>query len=186
VKTGMLWSAAIIEEVAALVAAGALPAPVVDPVMVATSGARLLEPDAVAAYESALFPRARLITPNLDEAALLLGGAIDAGGLEAAARALHDRYRCPVLLKGGHADGDPVDVLCAGGRVRAHRNARVADVNTHGSGCTLSAAIAAHLAHGRDLDAACDAAIGFLQRALRAPVALAGGERLIGIEHGAE
>ena len=126
VKTGMLWSAAIVEEVAALVAAGALPAPVVDPVMVATSGARLLEADAVAAYESLLFPRARVITPNLDEAALLLGDVIAADGLEAAARALADRYACPVLLKGGHAEGDPVDVLCLRAHIHVHRNERVA------------------------------------------------------------
>ncbi len=183
VKTGMLWSAAIVEEVAALVAAGTVPAPVVDPVMVATSGARLLEPDAVAAYEASLFPRARLITPNLDEAALLLGAAIGAGELEEAARALGARYGRPVLLKGGHADGDPVDVLYAGDRVIVHRNARIAEVNTHGSGCTLSAAIAAGLAHGRELEDACAAAIAFLQRALRTPAALEHGERVIGIEH---
>jgi len=181
VKTGMLWSAAIVEEVAALVAAGALPAPVVDPVMVATSGARLLEADAVAAYESLLFPRARVITPNLDEAALLLGGVIAADGLETAARALADRYACPVLLKGGHAVGDPVDVLCLQGHIHVHRNERVAGVNTHGSGCTLSAAIVAGLAHGLALEDACEAAIAYLQRALRAPLTLEYGERLIGL-----
>jgi hydroxymethylpyrimidine/phosphomethylpyrimidine kinase len=183
-KTGMLWSAAIIEEVATLVGAGALPAPVVDPVMVATSGAPLLEPDAVAAYETLLFPRARLITPNLDEAALLLGEAVGGEELEAAAQALAARYGCAVLLKGGHAEGDPVDVLHAGGAVYRHRNERVAVVNTHGSGCTLSAAITAGLAHGRVLEDACAQAITFLQQALRVPVTLEGGAHLIGIEHG--
>lgn len=183
VKTGMLWSAAIVETVADLVARQLLPAPVVDPVMVATSGARLLEADAVTAYEHALFPHARVITPNLDEAALLLGHAITRDGMHEAARALKARYGCPVLLKGGHLDGEPVDLLCTGATLREFHNARVDAVNTHGSGCTLSAAIAAKLALGLELEDACAQAIAFLHGALRAPVVLADGTRLIGIEH---
>lgn len=184
VKTGMLWSADIVEAVAALVAAGVLPPPVVDPVMVATSGARLLEPDAVAAYEHRLLPLARLVTPNLDEAALLLGRRIERDGMEQAARTLHARHGCPVLLKGGHLAGDPLDLLVAGDAVHRFQGARVERVNTHGSGCTLSAAIAAGLARGERLEDACRQAIAFLQRALRAPATLEGGARLIGIEHG--
>ncbi len=182
-KTGMLWRAETVETVAALVSGGLLPAPVVDPVMVATSGARLLEPDAVAAYESTLFPLARVITPNLDEAALLLGSPMNDADLEAAGLALAAKYGIPVLLKGGHAEGDPVDLLCSGHDVRAFRNRRVHEVNTHGSGCTLSAAIAAYLARGLELGAACESAITFLHTALTHPVTLEDGTCLIGIEN---
>jgi hydroxymethylpyrimidine/phosphomethylpyrimidine kinase len=182
VKTGMLWSAASVQTVAALVARQQLPAPVVDPVMVSSSGARLLEAGAVAAYERELFPRACVITPNLDEAALLLGHAIARDGMHEAVRALAARYRCPVLLKGGHLDGEPMDLLCTGSDVRAFENTRVPQVNTHGSGCTLSAAIAAKLALGATLQDACAQAIAFLHDALRAPLVLADGTRLIGIE----
>ncbi len=182
-KTGMLWSAAVVETVAALVEAGRLPAPVVDPVMVAATGDPLLEPDAVAAYTGALFPRARLITPNLDEAALLLGGTITRDTMDDAARELAGRHGCPVLLKGGHLDGDVVDVLCADGRVRAFPNERVTGVSTHGSGCALSAAIAARLALGRGLEDACAGAIAWLHDALVQPITLARGDRLLGIEN---
>lgn len=183
VKTGMLWCADTVQAVAELVADGTLPPPVVDPVMVATSGDRLLEADAVAAYESTLFPRSRLITPNLDEAALLLGVSMSREGLEDAARELHRRHGVAVLLKGGHVAGDPVDLLCTSDGVRAFHNPRVPGVNTHGSGCTLSAAIAAKLALGMALEDACEAAIGFLHRALRDPAVLEGEVSLIGIEN---
>ena len=182
-KTGMLWCADTVQVVAGLVADGTLPPPVVDPVMVATSGARLLEADAVASYESALFPQARLITPNLDEAALLLGAPVTRESLEHAARELHRRHGVPVLLKGGHVAGDPVDLLCSAHGVRAFHNPRVPAVNTHGSGCTLSAAIAAGLALGMELENACEAAIAFLHRALRQPLVLENDVALIGIEN---
>src|SRR5690606_23960850 len=108
VKTGMLWSAAIVETVAVALAGRPY---VVDPVMVATSGARLLDAGAVEAYRRHLLPAAALVTPNLDEAAVLLDrDAIDPADLDGAAAALHARLGCPVLLKGGHLEGDPIDL----------------------------------------------------------------------------
>lgn len=181
VKTGMLWSAEIVERVAGFAAPGRLPRLVVDPVMVATSGAPLLQQDAVLAYEQRLFPHAAVITPNLDEAALLLGQAIAREGMETAARALAERYGCAVLLKGGHLDGDPHDLLLHGDELHWYRNQRVDAVNTHGSGCTLSAAIAAELAKGTLLANACANAIDFLQRSLRAAVSLESNASIIGV-----
>lgn len=182
-KTGMLWSAEIIERVARTVAARGIPA-VVDPVMVATSGARLLREDAVAAYRDALAPACAVITPNLDEAAVLLErDGIGAAEVDEAARALSRRLGCSVLLKGGHLSGDPVDVLWHDGQWTRWTHARVTGVDTHGSGCMLSAAIAAWLARGADLIAACERGLGFVHSALSTPLALAGGVRLAGIEH---
>lgn len=182
-KTGMLWSAEIIERVAAAVAAGGIAA-VVDPVMVATSGARLLQEDAVAAYRDVLAPVCAVLTPNLDEAAVLLErGRIDAAQVDEAARELGERLGCSVLLKGGHLSGDPVDVLWHDGQWTRWGHERVAGVDTHGSGCMLSAAIAAWLARGADLITACERGLGFVHGALAASLALARGVRLAGIEH---
>ncbi|WP_428265303.1 bifunctional hydroxymethylpyrimidine kinase/phosphomethylpyrimidine kinase [Haliangium sp.] len=184
VKTGMLWSAAIIERVAAAVAAAAIPV-VVDPVMVATSGARLLQADAVAAYRERLIPHCTLLTPNLDEAAVLLERpGIEADQLDACAAELARQYGCAVLLKGGHLAAAPVDVLAHGGQVIRWRHPRVEGVNTHGSGCMLSAAIAAWLARGADLVTACERGLGFVHQALAHPVAPAAAApvRLAGIE----
>jgi hydroxymethylpyrimidine/phosphomethylpyrimidine kinase len=183
IKTGMLWSAAIIERVAAILSGREIPV-VVDPVMVATSGARLLQEDAISAYREALIPRCSLLTPNLDEAAVLLEGArIDEQRIDETARALGQQFGCAVLLKGGHLAGDPVDVLWHQGRWTRWRHARIHGVNTHGSGCMLSAAIAAWLARGAELVAACELGLGFVHHALAAPLELAGGVRLAGIEH---
>ena len=180
-KTGMLWSAETVARVAEL--APELGPLVVDPVMVATSGARLLQEDAVDAYRDSLLPRATVATPNLDEAAILLGtDAID--DLDATARALADRLRCSVLLKGGHLEGDPIDVLCHQGQITRWQHRRVLDVNTHGSGCMLSSAVAARLAHGDDLVGACAHALEFVHTSFERPVVLAGGIQLAGIERG--
>ena len=182
-KTGMLWSAGIIERVAATLAGRGIPI-VVDPVMVATSGARLLQEDAIRAYREALIPRCSLLTPNLDEAAVLLEVArIDAERLDEIARALGQQFGCAVLLKGGHLAGDPIDVLWHQGQWTRWRHARIHDVNTHGSGCMLSAAITAWLARGADLVTACERGLGFVHHALAAPLELDGGVRLAGIEH---
>ena len=136
VKTGMLWSAEIVRIVAAAGASGRVPYWVVDPVMVASSGARLLREDAVAAYRELLAPHATVVTPNLDEAAVLLEiEHIGPEDMAEAARALTARLRCPVLLKGGHLEGDPVDVLVAGGELTSWKHPRLAGVNTHGTGC---------------------------------------------------
>jgi hydroxymethylpyrimidine/phosphomethylpyrimidine kinase len=151
VKTGMLYSAPIIRTVvAALRARPALPV-VVDPVMVATSGARLLRPSAVRALAQDLLPCATLVTPNLDEASILLGepiATVDAA--RAAARALRARYGCAALVKGGHLEGvrEALDFYYDGREEWLLRATRVAGISTHGTGCTYSAAIAGYLALG--------------------------------------
>ena len=129
---------------------------VVDPVIVATSGDPLLEPDAIEIYEEELFPLATLITPNLDEAAQLLGEKIqDRQSMESAARALSEKYRAAVLLKGGHSPGHyAVDLLFARQKIAEFSAPFVRDVATHGTGCTYSAAITAGLACGLSLEEA--------------------------------
>ena len=129
---------------------------VVDPVIVATSGDPLLEPDAIEIYEKELFPLATLITPNLDEAAQLLGEKIqDRQSMEHAARTLSEKYRAAILLKGGHSPGDyAVDLLFARRKITEFSAPFVRDVATHGTGCTYSAAITAGLASGLSLEQA--------------------------------
>jgi hydroxymethylpyrimidine/phosphomethylpyrimidine kinase len=156
---------------------------VVDPVMVATSGARLLAEPAVAVYRQMLCPRATLVTPNLDEAAVLLGeDDIPPERLFDAASVLADRLGCAVLLKGGHLRGDPLDVLRHPGGTAAWRHPRIGQVDTHGSGCMLSAAVAAQLARGHELVTACEAALAFVHRALEHGRPVAPGLRLADIE----
>lgn len=157
VKTGMLYSAEIITLVADIFRSlKKRPLLVVDPVMVATSGDALVKDDAVEAYERLLFPLAALITPNMDEAAVLLGKPISRPEqLKPAADVLRMKYGCPVLLKGGHLRGETaVDVLRDTAGFTEHRAPFVPGVSTHGTGCTFSAAIAAGLACGLDLRAA--------------------------------
>jgi hydroxymethylpyrimidine/phosphomethylpyrimidine kinase len=153
VKTGMLYSREIVEAVAAELTARGLKRIVVDPVMVSTSGAKLLCDDAVAALTGALFPLATAITPNLPEAEALLGRRIaDPHAMREAARELARRFGTAVVLKGGHLDGDRiVDMLCDGESVLECEVARVAAAETHGTGCTFSAALAALLARGQPL-----------------------------------
>ncbi len=172
VKTGMLWSAAIIRHVAATFAA--LPAEtrpqlVVDPVMVATSGDALVEDDAVAAYREHLFPLADLVTPNMDEASVLLGERITAEDqlMDAAAR-LATCCGAPVLLKGGHLATDTaLDVFQPRtGEPEVFTAPFFRGVSTHGTGCTYSAAIAAGLARGVPLPEAIRSAKAHVTRAI--------------------
>lgn len=180
-KTGMLFSREIIDVVVERMAQGGFPPLVVDPVMVATSGARLLREDAVTAYLERLLPRAALMTPNLDEAAVLLGRPVTrADEMAAAARALHDRCGCPVLLKGGHLAGDPLDLLWDGRAEHFWSGPRIDGVTSHGTGCRLSAGIAARLAAGDTLPEAVGAARAHLRDALEHPTELADGTRLPG------
>ena len=154
-KTGMLSSAAIIEAVALAVEAHRIVNLVVDPVMVAKGGARLLRDDAVDALRARLLPLAAVLTPNLPEAEVLLGRPV--ATLEErrrAARELGALGPRTVVVKGGHADGDAIDVVWDGQALVELAAPRQATANTHGSGCTFSAAIAAHLARG---DSAADA-----------------------------
>ncbi|CAN5596651.1 bifunctional hydroxymethylpyrimidine kinase/phosphomethylpyrimidine kinase [soil metagenome] len=153
IKTGMLYSAAIVAEIARTLREWNPPTGlhipvVVDPVMVATSGDLLLQRDAIEIYEHELFPMAAVLTPNLDEAATLLGEPID--GVEAmrsAVQRLTEKYGVPVLLKGGHLGGDvALDLLFLDGRVVEFTAPFSHGVHTHGTGCTYAAAIAAGLA----------------------------------------
>ncbi|MDP0497263.1 MAG: bifunctional hydroxymethylpyrimidine kinase/phosphomethylpyrimidine kinase [Verrucomicrobiota bacterium JB024] len=175
-KTGMLFSAPLIRATAHFIERENIPA-VVDPVMVATSGAVLLRPEAIATLEEELLPRAMLITPNLDEAAVLLGRPVGKiAELAATAQELSARYGTAVLLKGGHLPGGTlIDTLAVPGQEPVRfTSKRIENVNTHGSGCTLSAAIAAGLAQGLGLADAVAAAHAYLQAAMNAPLRVAG------------
>jgi hydroxymethylpyrimidine/phosphomethylpyrimidine kinase len=160
-KTGLLYAAEIVETVvralADVLANSAKRFPlVIDPVITATSGDRLLEPSAIELYESRLFPLATLITPNVDEAAKLLGQKIqDRQSMEKAARALARKYGVSILLKGGHVAGSSaIDLLFASGKITEFAAPFVRGVATHGTGCTYSAAITAGLASGLSLEKA--------------------------------
>ena len=183
VKTGMLATGAIVNAVADLAAQGLLPRLVVDPVLVSSTGHRLLEPDGVAAYLERLLPHALVVTPNLREAAVL--GHIDVeslGGLEARVavaeqiRATGARY---VVVKGGHLTESADDVVAGPDGVVVLAGDRVDTGNDHGTGCSLSAAVAAHLARGADVPGSIALAKAFVARAL------AGGARWrLGSGHG--
>lgn len=175
-KTGMLLEVGIVEAVARFIEESGIPA-VVDPVMVATSGATLLAPEAVESVQKRLIPRATLVTPNLDEASILLGRkALGGARAEAEALELAKTYGVPFLLKGGHAEGDElIDVLAwPEGRTFVLKARRAPGVDTHGSGCTLSAAITAHLAHGKGLKESVQAAHAYLQGAIHNSLPVSG------------
>jgi len=172
-KMGLLCTAEIVEAVARalldLSADSAKRFPlVVDPVIIATSGDRLLEPAAVEAYENEIFPLAALITPNLNEAALLLGTKIKGRqSMKKAATALANKYRVPILLKGGHLQGvNATDLLFHRGKLTELSAPFVRAVATHGTGCTYSAAITAGLAAGLSLENAIRRAKKFVTGAI--------------------
>jgi hydroxymethylpyrimidine/phosphomethylpyrimidine kinase len=178
VKTGMLARSDIIEAVAAGLRRWAAPHLVVDPVMIATSGDELLAPDAVATLRTALLPLARVITPNLPEAARLLGEAValDRPAIERQGRALLALGCGAVLIKGGHGGGaESIDYLFEGDAVVALSAPRSSTPNTHGTGCTLASAIAAGLAQGLDLTAAVRRAKDYVTAAIAASDRLAVG-----------
>lgn len=176
VKTGMLANRPIVEAVAEAVARWRLPHLVVDPVMVAKGGDRLLDPEAEAAYLERLFPLAEIVTPNLAEAEALLRRPVrSVEEMGRAARDLRALGPRAVLVKGGHLDGDPVDVFFDGERREELTASRIATRHTHGTGCTLSAAIAARLALGQDLGEAVRGAKAYLTEALRGAYALGRG-----------
>jgi hydroxymethylpyrimidine/phosphomethylpyrimidine kinase len=176
-KTGMLATRELVQAVAAAIRKHRLPHYVLDPVMVATSGDRLLAEDAVTAILTELMPLATLATPNLDEAALLAGFAVgDVDDMHRAAAALVAAGAGAVLVKGGHLPGaEVVDVLHAGGAQAEFRRARVATRSTHGTGCTLSAAIAACLARGEALEPAVERSLEWVHRAIAAAPGLGRG-----------
>jgi hydroxymethylpyrimidine kinase/phosphomethylpyrimidine kinase len=152
-KTGMLPTAEVVGEVARLFRNEKLPAPVVDPVLVSSSGKLLMEENAISVLTNELFPVCRVVTPNIPEAETLTGLEVrsEAQMREAAARIRNMGARA-VLIKGGHLDGDQsIDVLDDGGQVTVFRGERIQGAALHGSGCILSAAIAAGLAKGMTL-----------------------------------
>lgn len=184
IKTGMLFSTRNILTVAKMLEQYPEIPLVLDPVMVATSGAILLQPEAIEALVTRLFPQAQLITPNLDEAAVLLGNRPqNRTEMQEATRALAEQFEGAILLKGGHFEGEPqiIDYLCSPGQASPQEftHDRIHDINTHGSGCTLSAAIAAELAKGETLERAVSHALAYIETTLLRPVTL-NGEHFLG------
>jgi hydroxymethylpyrimidine/phosphomethylpyrimidine kinase len=169
-KTGMLPTREVIAEVARLFRETDLPAPVVDPVVRSTSGYDLIDDEALAALVSELLPLARVLTPNLPEAERITGLRIeDEEGMLRAARLMRELGARAVLVKGGHliGRGAAVDVLDDGGRVTTFRGEWIETTSTHGTGCTLSAAIAACLGRGMNLEEAVGAAKRYVTDAIR-------------------
>jgi len=168
-KTGMLFSTEIIHSVAHILKSKARRKLVVDPVMVATSGALLLKENAVLALRERILPLATVVTPNLDEAAILVGRKLTT--LDEARQAAIDcslMWKVPFLVKGGHLKlSESVDFLAVGRRVTAFRVKTVPNVKLHGTGCTFSAAICAYLAHGFSLEEAVRKAKDFITKAIQ-------------------
>lgn len=171
IKTGLLCSVETVETVADVleVSAGEIPL-VVDPVMVATSGDVLLQPEAVDLYCTRLFPRASLVTPNMAEASALTGRSVrNLEDMRAVGEELARKFGTSFLMKGGHLGGEhAIDLLCDGAAVVEFSAPFVAGVSTHGTGCTYSAAIIARLALGDSLEEAIVQAKDFVSRAIRA------------------
>ncbi len=187
VKIGMLATPEVVGVVADAIRRHRLPNVVLDPVMVATSGDRLIAQETVGALVAELFPLAAVVTPNLDEAGWLLGRAVtDPAALDAEADALRALGARAVLLKGGHLPGDwVVDVLAlATGEHHRLESARIATRNGHGTGCTLSSAIAAHLALGAPLADAVRCARAYILGAIEAGAAVVTGHGHGPLNHG--
>ena len=176
VKIGMVSSAELIRVIAARLRQYGAKNVVVDPVMVATSGSRLLREDAMETLQKELLPMACVITPNIPEAELLCGHSItSAEGMQQAAAEIGAKLGCPVLLKGGHKLNDANDLLWQNGQTRWFNGSRINNPNTHGTGCTLSSAIAANLAKGYPLEQAVEKAKAYISGALAAMLDLGKG-----------
>ena len=176
-KTGMVPSIGLIEVIADKIQSYSMPNVVVDPVMVSTSGARLISEDAVVALESRLFPLATVITPNIPEAEVISGSRIQSkSDMEQAARIIRERFGCAVLLKGGHSIADADDYLYQNEHAyKWFTGKRIDNPNTHGTGCTLSSAIASYLALEHDLIESVGMAKDYLSGALAAGLDLGKG-----------
>ena len=176
VKTGMVASAALIAVIADRLKFYGAKNIVVDPVMIATSGSRLLQSSAIDILKMQLLPLASVITPNIPEAMVLSGMEIQTqADMECAARMIEAQCGCAVLLKGGHHIGHADDLLCKDGQLCWFRGERIDNPNTHGTGCTLSSAIASNLALGYPLEAAIERAKTYISGALRAQLDLGRG-----------
>lgn len=177
VKTGMVSSTGLIEVIADKLKQYKAKNIVVDPVMVATSGSRLISQEAVDALKELLLPLATVLTPNIPEAEVLSGLTIsDPADMEKAAQAIGETYGCAVLCKGGHDLNDANDLLWRNGTCKWFHGRRIDNPNTHGTGCTLSSAIASNLAKGCDLDTAVERAKAYLSGALAAMLDLGVGQ----------
>jgi hydroxymethylpyrimidine/phosphomethylpyrimidine kinase len=176
-KTGMLASAGIIRAVVGAVAAGGIPFLVVDPVFVSKHGHPLLQEDAIGALRDELLPLATLVTPNTHEAAGLTGSEVETrDDMERAAHSILAMGPEAVLVKGGHMGGDiAADLFFDGNSLEWMEAERIATANTHGTGCTLSAAITAHLVDGMDLASAARAGKAFVTEAIRHSLAVGKG-----------
>ena len=176
VKIGMVSSSPLIEAIAERLAYYGAEKIVVDPVMVATSGARLIAEDAVDTLSRRLFPLAAVLTPNVPEAEVLSGHTIrNETEMETAAEEIGRRFGCAVLLKGGHSVNDANDLLFDGGKAKWFRGKRIRNDNTHGTGCTLSSAIAANLAKGFGLEESVGRAKEYISGALSAMLDIGAG-----------
>jgi hydroxymethylpyrimidine/phosphomethylpyrimidine kinase len=176
VKTGMLANAAIVETVAERIARYNLKNIVVDPVMAATSGDLLVKKSAVQTLRAQLIPLAMVVTPNLFEANALTGLTIgNARDMRRAAQKIVDMGAQSVMIKGGHRRGPATDLFFDGKKFRLLRSARIRTVHTHGTGCTLSAAIAAYLARGEKLESAVMHAKTYITAAIRKGFAIGAG-----------
>lgn len=176
VKIGMVSSAGLIEAIAERLAFYGAKNIVADPVMVSTSGSKLLRDDAVSALVKRLLPLADVTTPNIPEAEILSGTAIRTPkDMERAAQKIAEENSCAVLLKGGHSVSDADDVLYANGTLKWFSGKRIDNPNTHGTGCTLSSAIAANLAKGFSLEESVERAKEYISGALAAMLDLGKG-----------
>lgn len=176
VKIGMVSSSGLIRTIVERLTFYQADKIVVDPVMVATSGADLMQSEAVTTMKNCLLPIASLVTPNIIEAEVLTGMKIEnEDAMERAAVCICQTFGCSVLLKGGHTVNDANDLLCQNGGIRWFYGKRINNKNTHGTGCTLSSAIAANLAKGYDLGTAVGRAKEYLSGALSAQLDLGRG-----------
>ncbi len=176
VKIGMVSSAGLISTIAAKLKEYKAGNIVVDPVMVATSGARLISEDAIGTLKAELLPLATVLTPNIPETEVLAEMEVkSADDMIKAAELISDRYGCAVLCKGGHNLNDANDLLYADGKHRWFNGVRINNPNTHGTGCTLSSAIASNLAKGYELEASVERAKEYISGALAAMLNLGAG-----------
>ena len=176
VKIGMVSSTELIYVIADQLRTYKAHNIVVDPVMVATAGSALIQTDAVQSMVKELLPLADLVTPNIPEAEVLSGMTIGCKeDMQTAAKQMGDRYGCAVLLKGGHSINDANDLLYRDGSYRWFEGKRINNPNTHGTGCTLSSAIASNLAKGFDLDTSVERAKDYISGALAAMLDLGKG-----------
>jgi len=176
IKTGMVASSELIRVIAAKVKEYEAKNLVIDPVMVATSGAKLISDEAIGTLKSELLPLARVITPNIPEAEVLSGMSIKSeNDMIAAAKFIYESFGCAVLCKGGHKVNDANDLLYSDAGPRWFKGKRINNPNTHGTGCTLSSAIASNLAKGENLEDAVLHAKNYISGALAAMLDLGKG-----------